>query len=90
MSQLAAFFVVIVTNRPGRLKSPIRLCFTLSHADRFANTSCSLTVAVFAVCSQNVYRPFESELSMSVAVLFAHGSLLRAKSSSDFLGAKIR
>ena len=38
----------------------------MSHADRFMCTSCSRTVAAFAVCIQSVKRPPENKFSSPV------------------------
>ena len=59
--------------------------YAIRHADRLANTKCSLTVAAFAVCIQSAIHPVESlALNWMYGRLSAHGSLLTRKKSTGF------
>ena len=61
--------------------------YAIRHADRLANTKCSLTVAAFAVCIQSAIHPVESKaLTGCMASCLRMAHCLRAK-KAPFSGA---
>ena len=59
--------------------------YAIRHADRLANTKCSLTVAAFAVCIQSAIHPVESKaLTGCMASCLRMAHCLRAKKAPVF------